>query len=146
MRVSELMRTPAVMCGLSATIGDVARLMRDRNVGSVLVMDGIGYLAGIVTDRDVAVRGAGEGRSADVEVEQIMSRDVATVLVHADVSDAAAIMAKRRVRRLPVVDEDDTPHGVVAFDDLVRHLGHETDSLVDTVVRQAASVYDPHPG
>jgi signal-transduction protein with cAMP-binding, CBS, and nucleotidyltransferase domain len=146
MRVSELMRTPAVMCGPSATIGDVARLMRDRNVGSVLVMDGIGYLAGIVTDRDVAVRGAAEGRSAEVEVDQIMSRDVATVLVHADVSDAAAIMAKRRVRRLPVVDEDDTPHGVVAFDDLVRHLGHETDSLVDTVVRQAASVYDPGPG
>jgi signal-transduction protein with cAMP-binding, CBS, and nucleotidyltransferase domain len=146
MRVSELMHTPAVTCGPSATIGDVARLMRDRNVGSVLVIDGIGYLAGIVTDRDVAVRGAGEGRSADVEVEQIMSRDVATVLVHADVSDAAAIMAKRRVRRLPVVDEDDTPHGVVAFDDLVRHVGQETDSLVDTVVRQAASGYDPRPG
>jgi hypothetical protein len=44
------------------------------------------------------------------------------------------------VRRLPVVDEDDTPHGVVALDDLVRHLGRETDALVDTVVRQAANV------
>jgi len=49
-------------------------------------------------------------------------------------------MAKRRVRRLSVVDDDDTPHGVVAFDGLLRHLGHETESLVDTVVRQAESV------
>jgi signal-transduction protein with cAMP-binding, CBS, and nucleotidyltransferase domain len=140
MRVSEVMRTPAVTCRPSSTLGEVAWLMKDRNVGSVLVIDGIGYLAGIVTDRDVAVRGVGHGLSADVAVERIMSRDVATVLTQADVADAAAIMAKRRVRRLPVVDEDDTPHGVVALDDLVRHLGRETDALVDTVVRQAANV------
>lgn len=146
MRVSELMHTPAVTCRPSATIGEVARMMRERNVGSVVVVDGIGYLAGIVTDRDVAVRGAGEGRSADMAVEEIMTRDVATVLVRADVSTAASIMAKRRVRRLPVVDEDDTPHGVVAFDDLVRHLGQETDSLVDTVIRQTTNVDGLNPG
>jgi signal-transduction protein with cAMP-binding, CBS, and nucleotidyltransferase domain len=140
MRVSELMHTPAVTSRPSATIGEVARMMGERNVGSVLVIDGIGYLAGIVTDRDVAVRGAGEGRSADVAVEEIMTRDVATVPVRADVSTAASIMAKRRVRRLPVVDEDDVPHGVVAFDDLVRHLGQEADSLVDTVTRQATGI------
>ena len=69
--------------------------MRDPNVGSVVVVDDVGYLAGIVTDRDVAVRGVGEGRSGDLAVEQIMS-NVATVLLHADVSDAAGIMAKRR--------------------------------------------------
>lgn len=140
MRVSELMHTPAVTCRPASTIGDVARLMRDRNVGSVIVVDDIGYLSGIVTDRDIAVRGVGERRSGDVPIEQIMSRDVATVSLHADVSVAAAIMAKRLVRRLPVVDEDDTPHGVVAFDDFVRHLGQETEALADTVIRQAASL------
>jgi len=63
MRVSELMHTPAVTCRPGATMAEVARLMRDRNVGSVVVVDDVGYLAGIVTDRDVAVRGVGEGRS-----------------------------------------------------------------------------------
>ena len=114
--------------------------MRDRNVGSVLVLDQVGYLAGIVTDRDLALRGLGDGRSPDVIVELVMSRDVATVSIHADVADAAAIMAKRVVRRLPVVDEQDVPHGVVARDDLVRHLGHEADALADTVVLQATGL------
>jgi signal-transduction protein with cAMP-binding, CBS, and nucleotidyltransferase domain len=136
MRVSELMHTPAVTCRPGATIAEVARLMRDRNVGSVIVVDAVGYLAGIVTDRDVAVRGVGEGRSGDLAVEHIMSRNVATVLLHADVADAAGIMAKRSVRRLPVVDEDDTPHGLVALDDLVRHLGREADAVADTVMVQ----------
>ncbi|HEU5084784.1 MAG TPA: CBS domain-containing protein [Acidimicrobiales bacterium] len=138
MKVSELMHTPAVTCATTTTLGEVARLMRDRNVGSVLVLDQIGYLAGIVTDRDVAVRGMGEGRSADVTVEPVMTRDVATVSLRADVSDAVSIMAKHVVRRLPVVDEDDRPHGVITFDDVVRHLGTETDALADMVIMQAS--------
>ena len=137
MRVSELMHTPAVTCTPTARLGEVARLMRDRNVGSVLVVDQIGYLTGIVTDRDITVRGMGEGRSADVEVEHVMSRDVVTVSAHADVSDAIAVMGKHVVRRLPVVDEEDRPHGVVTFDDVVRHVGTQTDALADMVVLQA---------
>lgn len=62
---------------------------------------------------------------------------MATIPLHADVSDAAAIRAKRSVRRLPVVDEDDTPHGMVALDDLVRHLGREADAVAETVIPQA---------
>ena len=140
MRVSELMHTPAVTCRPKATIAEVARLMRDRNVGSVIVVDAVGYLAGIVTDRDVAVRGVGEGRSGDMAVEYVMSRNVATVPLHADVADAAGIMAKRRVRRVPVVDEEDTPHGLVALDDLVRQLGREADAVADTVMVQVTNL------
>ena len=124
----------------SATMADAARVMRDRNVGSVVVVDDVGYLAGIVTDRDVAVRGVGEGRSGDLAVEHILSRNVATVLLHADVSDAAGIMAKRSVRRVPVVDEDYRPHGMVTLDDLVRHLGREADAVADTVIHQVAKL------
>ena len=140
MRVSELMHTPAVTCRPNATIAEVARLMRDRNVGSVIVVDAVGYLAGIVTDRDVAVRGVGEGRSGDLAVEYVMSRNVATVPLHADVADAAGIMAKRRVRRVPVVDEEDTPHGLIALDDLVRDLGREADAVADTVMVQVTNL------
>jgi CBS domain-containing protein len=66
-----------------------------------------------------------------------MTRDVATVTLHADVSEAAAIMAKRLVRRLPVVDEVNHISGMVTLDDLLRHLGSETDRLVDTVLMQS---------
>ena len=137
MKVTEVMHSPAVMCRTTATLHDVARLMSDRNVGSVVVVDKIGYLAGIVTDRDLAVRGFGQGRSAESHVDRVMTRDVATVSLHADVSDAAAIMAKRLVRRLPVVDEVNHIYGMVTLDDLLRHLGSETDRLVDTVLMQS---------
>lgn len=137
MRISEVMHTPAVTCSPSATLGEVARRMADRNVGSILVIDEAGYLAGIVTDRDLALRGLGEGRSADVAVARVMSRDVATVPINADLSAAAPIMVERTVRRLPVVDELGQPHGIVTMDDLVRQLGEEVDTLADTVILQS---------
>ena len=138
MSINEVMHSPAVTCPSSTTVGEVARLMRDRNVGSVLVLDKTEYLIGIVTDRDLAVRGMAEERSADLPVEQVMSRDVATVSIHADISEAASIMAKRTVRRVPVVDDHRRPHGMITLDDLVRHLGTEADALADTVVLQAS--------
>lgn len=143
MRVSELMHTPAVTCSTAMTLGEVARMMQDRNVGSVLVTDQVGYLTGIVTDRDLAIRGLGHGRSADITVDQVMTRDVVTVSVHGDVSDAAAIMTKHTVRRVPVVDEMDQPHGVITFDDLVRHLGTEAGALAETVILQSTKLAGP---
>jgi CBS domain-containing protein len=131
------MHSPAVTCRSSATLAEVALLMADRNVGSVIVVDNIGYLAGIVTDRDLAIRGLGSRRTADSSVDHVMTRDVATVPLHADVSDAAALMTGRMVRRLPVVDEQRHIRGVVTLDDLVRHLGSDADRLADTVMMQS---------
>jgi signal-transduction protein with cAMP-binding, CBS, and nucleotidyltransferase domain len=138
MRTSELMHSPAVTCGVTTSLRDVAQLMARRNVGSVIVLDQIGYLAGIVTDRDLAVRGMGEGRSGDVAVETVMTRDVATVLPNVDVTTAGAIMTKHGVRRLPVVDDEGTPHGMVTLDDLMRQLSRDSDALADTLLGQSA--------
>jgi signal-transduction protein with cAMP-binding, CBS, and nucleotidyltransferase domain len=138
MRISEFMHTPVVTCPTTTTLGEVARVMGDRNVGSVLVLDRTGHLAGIVTDRDLTVRGLGEGRSADSAVEDVMTRAVATVSVHSDVADAAAIMSRRSIRRLPVVDEDGKAHGIVTLDDLIRQLGMTADALADTIFVQQA--------
>src|SRR5688572_33505491 len=100
MRIAELMHSPAVMCRSSTTIEEVARLMRDRNVGSVVVIDRIGYLSGIVTDCDIVLRAVAEKRPSDVAVEQIMTGDVATVPAHADGSEAAWISCRPAVGRL----------------------------------------------
>ena len=137
MKIAELMDTPAVSCQAMATVGEAARLMQDRNIGSVIVVDGGGYVAGIVTDRDLAVRGYGHGHSADGAVSDLMTRDVATVVPYATVEQAAELMLGRGVRRLPVVDDDGRLHGVVALDDLVRQFTREADSLVCTLGIQA---------
>jgi CBS domain-containing protein len=138
MRASEIMHTPAVVCRPDATLHYVAHLMDRRNVGSVVVIDNIGYVTGIVTDRDIALRGAGAGRSPDVKVETVMTRDVASVTPASDIAEAATIMQKRGVRRVPVIDDDGRLHGMLSFDDLVLQMGHEADTLADTLVAQAA--------
>jgi CBS domain-containing protein len=140
MRVSNVMHTPAVTCQATATVGAVARLMADRQVGAVVVVDATAGVEGIVTDRDLAVRVVGQQRSADITVAEVMTRDVATVSPRADATEAAAIMMKRRVRRLPVTDDHGVLHGVIALDDLIRHLGYEANALTDLLVTQIAAV------
>jgi signal-transduction protein with cAMP-binding, CBS, and nucleotidyltransferase domain len=140
MKISEVMHTPVVTCPSWATLGQVARVMRDKHVGCVLLTDRIGYLAGIVTDRDLAIRGLAAGRSADARIEDVMTRDVVTVSIYSDLTDAASIMSKRQVRRLPAVDEHDHPHGMITLDDLVRQLGTEADALADTIITQASGL------
>lgn len=140
MKVTELMHTPAVTCRPEDTVGDVARMMGSHEVGSVVVIDRVGEVAGIVTDRDIALRAVGQGRSSDIAVEEVMSRDVATLDPHADVAVAAATMIKRSVRRLPVVDEFGTVHGLVSLDDLVRLSGRQADELGDILRDQASGI------
>ena len=139
MRVSELMHTPPVICAPSTTIREVALLMDRHHVGSVIVVDQVGEVAGIVTDRDIVLRGVGRGRSADVAVDTVMTRHVATVNVHAELVDAATTMMKRCVRRLPVTDEFGHPHGLVALDDLVRELGSRVELVSDLLRWQSAT-------
>jgi CBS domain-containing protein len=144
MRVSELMHTPTATCGPSATLREAAHIMDERNVGCVVVIDSVGEIAGITTDRDIALRGVGCGRSSDIAVEEVMTRDVATVSPRADITEAARIMMKRAVRRLPVVDEHGRLHGLVALDDLVRNLGREAEELNELLVAQAARLGYEH--
>jgi CBS domain-containing protein len=138
MNVGELMHTPPIVCDTKRTLGEVARLMGERDVGCVMVVDEVGELAGVITDRDLALRGIGEGRSADVTVDGVMTRNVATVSPHAPIETAAATMTKRGVRRLPVVEDDGTLHGMVTLDDLIRHLGTTADAIADTLLNQRA--------
>lgn len=141
MKVTELMHTPAVTCRPEDTAAAVASMMADRGVGSVVVIDRVGEVAGIVTDRDLALRCVAAGRSGDVPVETVMSRDVATVDPHAEFDSAVKTMLERSVRRLPVVDEFGTIHGVVALDDLVRRSARQTDELGDLLRDQTSSVH-----
>lgn len=140
MKVSEVMHTPVVSTGPHATLREAASLMDLHNVGCLAVVDRLGYLTGIVTDRDITIRGVREGRSPDALVESVMTRDVATVPPNVDVITAQTIMRKRGVRRLPVADDMWKPHGMIAMDDVLRAFGHEIDTLTDTVTAQNTHV------
>jgi signal-transduction protein with cAMP-binding, CBS, and nucleotidyltransferase domain len=111
------MRTPPVTCASNATLAEVARTMEFDEVGSVIVMTD-DEIVGIVTDRDLVVRGLAREASPDASVETVMSAPVITVHEHEDTYDAAAKMARAGCRRLPVVNVAGRLQGVVSFDDI----------------------------
>jgi CBS domain-containing protein len=96
---------------------DAARVMRDSDIGDVIVIEG-GSVCGIVTDRDIVVRGIASGKDpATTRLGEICSKDVTTVSSDTPVEEAVRLMRDRAIRRLPVVDGD-RPVGVVSLGDL----------------------------
>ncbi|WP_235018370.1 CBS domain-containing protein [Thermomonospora echinospora] len=111
------MSAAPIMVPLETTLAEVARLMRDRGIGDVLVTSA-GRLCGIVTDRDIVVRAVADGLSAVVTtVGDICSAGPATVRPDDDTAAAAALMRRHAVRRLPVVEGHRTV-GIVSIGDL----------------------------
>ena len=102
-----------------ASVFDAIKLMADRGVGSLLVMDG-GDLKGIVTERDYARKVIIKGRSSEsTQVGEIMSTDLVTATSQQTVSECMELMTDRRIRHLPVVDGDDVI-GLISIGDLVQ--------------------------
>jgi CBS domain-containing protein len=109
-------KQPAVLES-DSPVTDAARVMRDSDIGDVIVIEG-GSVCGIVTDRDIVVRGIASGKDpATTRLEEICSKDVTTVSSDTPVEEAVRLMRERAVRRLPVVDGD-RPVGVVSLGDL----------------------------
>jgi CBS domain-containing protein len=104
MKVRELMTTEPTTVEPKATLGEAATLMKQEDCGSIPVVEG-GRLVGIVTDRDIVVRGVAAGKDPKTQrVSEVMSANPVTIGPDNDVSDAEAKMADRQIRRLPVVD------------------------------------------
>jgi CBS domain-containing protein len=98
--------TVSVSCvSPSQSLADAAEVMKGEGVGSVPVLEE-GHLAGIVTDRDIVTRVVAERRNPQaVRVEEIASHDLVTIEPQQDLDEALALMARHKVRRLPVLQE-----------------------------------------
>lgn len=117
-QIRELMAPEPLTLPESATAQDAARLMKEYDVGNILVCDR-DQLVGIVTDRDLAVRALCETKSDPRKrrVGEICSREVATVSPHDSTDRAVELMRERAIRRIPVV-EDGRLVGIVSIGDL----------------------------
>ena len=107
----------------STTAQEAARMMKSEDVGALPIVEG-DKLAGVVTDRDLAIRVLAEGKSPDTAVSEIASKDVVTVDPDQTLEEAARLMAEHQVRRLPVVEEDGRLVGVLAQADVAQS-GHD---------------------
>lgn len=117
-KVRDIMTAdPRTVTG-DSTLVAAARTMREADVGPVIVTKDGNKLCGIVTDRDIAIRGVAEGKDpASTKVDEICSHDVTSVRPDDDADSAVKLMRERAIRRLPVV-EGDRPVGIVSIGDL----------------------------
>jgi CBS domain-containing protein len=116
------MTASVVTAPVGAAVREVAELMRERNVGSVVLVDDDGEPVGFVTDRDLAVSVLADGRDpADLAADHA-STPVVTGSPAMDVREAAELMTGHGIRRLPVVD-DGRLTGIVTLDDLAVRTG-----------------------
>jgi CBS domain-containing protein len=129
--VGDIMTPAPVGVYYSQTIGETARIMRDTQVGSVLVVND-GALSGVVTDRDLVVRGLAEGEGPDSPVGPLCSGELVGVAAGADVEQADRLMREHAVRRLPVIDDGQVV-GIVSMGDLA--ISGDADSSLAAVSR-----------
>lgn len=116
--VREVMTTDPIKLGVDESITAAARAMRDNDIGDVLVTEDGHNLVGIVTDRDIVVRGIAEnGSSPDQTTVGAICSDVIAVSPDDDVEDVIGVMREQAVRRIPVV-EGETVVGMVSLGDL----------------------------
>ncbi|RHW36531.1 CBS domain-containing protein [Neobacillus notoginsengisoli] len=120
-KVGEIMTENVETCSMLDNMYEVAVKMKELNVGAIPVLDGE-KLAGIITDRDIVIRGTAEKNPGSSKVEQLMTKDLITVTPDTSTKEAAKLMAKHQIRRLPVV-ENNKLLGIISLGDFaVREL------------------------
>ncbi len=137
MLIREVMTSTVVTAAPDSPVRDVAELMRERNVGSVVLVED-GAPVGFVTDRDLAIGVLADGRDASDPASAHASSPVVTAAPDMDVREAGALMVTNRIRRLPIVDGDRMV-GILTLDDLVVRTGDPglTQELTSDVTRAA---------
>ena len=118
-KVGDCMKTLLVTIAHTDTVVNAAKLMKRKDVGSVLVTDGKGAITGIVTDEDIARKAVAKG-SLKAKAGEVASRPLISISASADLSEAATIMARKGVRRLVVVDSAAKVVGMISQTDIMK--------------------------
>ncbi len=141
MRLNEICTPDVVCCSPETSVLAAARLMRQRHVGDLVVVDGDAggdqTPLGMVTDRDIVVEVLAQERdTAAVTVREIMRAPVVIARGTEEASEAIERMRLHGVRRIPVMGEDRRLAGIVSLDDLLKQLAAAANTLVDIVERE----------
>ncbi len=121
-RVRDVMTPQPAQLDATATVSEAAQIMRDRDLGAILINDQNG-LCGMLTDRDIVVRAVAVGKDPNrLKVGDICSHELYALAPNDPLADAVQLMRHRSVRRAPVVENGAKAIGVVSLGDLARRL------------------------
>ena len=125
MKVKDVMHRGVTWVEPGTSIREIARMMRDNDIGSVPVGDN-DRLVGIVTDRDIICRGIADGADMTaLRAGDVMSKPIIYCRADDDLEHALRIMEKNKIRRLPVIDENKRLAGMLALGDISEMGGEE---------------------
>ena len=125
MQLKAIMTSPVATIAPESSLAEAARKMLELDIGILPVANGQS-IVGIVSDRDIAIRGVAKGMDSDrTAVLEIMTKDVFTCQAGVDVEETCNVMEEKQVRRLVVVDRGNAPVGVVSLDNIALHLRRE---------------------
>ena len=118
--VKQIMNNSVVSVDSSLTATDVAKMMEDADIGTVVVLEK-GAPIGIVTDRDFAIKITAHSYPIDTPVRRIMSSPIISIDSNSNLWVASDLMSSRNVRKLPVIDDNQVV-GIITSSDLIRHI------------------------
>lgn len=145
MKTSDLMTTPVQVISAHDTLNDAAKMMWEHDCGALPVVDETGALIGMLTDRDICMAAYTQGRRlGEIPVTTAMARTVHTIDGQESIERAEALMSEHQVRRIPVIDGDNRPIGILSMNDLAREVarpGHGRNG--SKVVSTLAAICSP---
>ncbi|GAA5414989.1 hypoxic response protein 1 [Paraliobacillus ryukyuensis] len=115
--VNQIMSKDLTFCQPNDTLIDCAKKMAEKNVGAIPICQDSYDLIGMVTDRDLVLRGYAKDKPGTTQISEVMSGHLVSVAPDASVQQASKIMAEHQIRRLPVVKGNKLV-GIVALGDL----------------------------
>src|SRR4030065_2441637 len=129
MRVNDIMAKPPVTISPATNVDEVARLMKEKGISSVILVTN-GKPVGIITERDLVHRVLASGKNPQkLMAADVCSKPVIAVSIHSPVEDAVATMKEHNIRRLVVVNDNDPVAGVVTTDDVGFNLKSMSEEL-----------------
>lgn len=138
MQVKEIMSRDPQCCTPDDTLRNAARLMADHDCGCLPVVEETERkgVVGVITDRDITVRGVAKGKSPDSKVNDVMSPSPSCCKADDEIEEVERIMTERQVRRVPVIDSDGRVVGIIAQADLARDNRAASDREVGRIVEK----------
>src|SRR5690349_21705588 len=119
MNVRDIMTAEVIVASPDDDLMRAAQLMESNDFGSLPIGDN-GRLVGMLTDRDITIRGIARGLGPDAKVRDVMTTDIECVRDTDSVAEAASRMEDLQIRRLPVVNDEDKLVGIVSLGDLAQ--------------------------
>ena len=145
MKIQDIMSHPLVTAPANSTADLVARLMYEFDCGIVPIVGDDGRLAGVITDRDICMAAYTQGKPLSaIPVISAMAKEVVACHTGDAIESAERLMRENRIRRIPVLDQDARPVGLVSMNDIARLAAHAKKSGVDReLVETLAAVCQP---